>query len=189
MLFLQQEKHHPELQLEVILSINKREDWRYCLQNVMSEEGHGTSLFITLNHERGSEFLFQQLSKLNFKIFGVSESHWKETCGFTESDYRVFNSGKMDTHGQGVTLILNGSAQRAQHSWDTILCHQGRSQPHSPGWARILLSSVFPQISINFSSNLTYFLPHFCPLGGRVAHPGRPWLRHCVSPRLITTRF
>ena len=36
----------------------------------------------------------------------------------------------------------------------------------------------FPQISINFSSNFTYFLPHFGPPGGRVAHPGRPWLRH-----------
>ena len=41
---------------------------------------------------------------------------------------------------------------------------QGHSQPHSPGWARIPLSSDFPQISINFSyfsSNFTYFLPHF----------------------------
>ena len=58
---------------------------------------------------------------------------------------------------------------------------QGRSQPHSPGWARVPLSSFFPQISINFSyfsSNFTYFLPHFGPPGGRVAHPGRPWLRH-----------
>ena len=26
---------------------------------------------------------------------------------------------------------------------------QGRSQPHSPGWARVPLSSFFPQISIN----------------------------------------
>ena len=40
----------------------------------------------------------------------------------------------------------------------------------------------FPQIWIKFSyfsSNLTYFLPHFGSLGGRVAHPGRPWLRQC----------
>ena len=58
---------------------------------------------------------------------------------------------------------------------------QGRSQPHSPGWARVPLSSFFPQISINFfyfSSNFPCFLPHFGPPGGRVAHPGRPWLRH-----------
>ena len=66
---------------------------------------------------------------------------------------------------------------------------QGRSQPHSPGWARVPLSSFFPQISINFSSNFTYFLPHFGPPGGRVAHPGRPWLRHWnhASYDLITT--
>ena len=56
------------------------------------------------------------------------------------------------------------------------------AKPHSPGRARVALSSFFPQISINsyyFSSNLSYLLPHFGPLGGWVAHPGRPWLRHC----------
>ena len=34
---------------------------------------------------------------------------------------------------------------------------QGRSQPHSPGWARVPLSSFFPQILINFS----YFSSNF----------------------------
>ena len=62
--------------------------------------------------------------------------------------------------------------------------YQGRSQPHSPGWATVPLSSFFPQILINFSSNFTYFLRHFGPPGGRVAHPGRPWLRHCLLSRL-----
>ena len=60
---------------------------------------------------------------------------------------------------------------------------QGRSQPHSPGWARVPLSSFFPQIWIKFSyfsSNCSHFLPHFDPPGGQVAHPGRPWLRHCL---------
>ena len=59
---------------------------------------------------------------------------------------------------------------------------QGCSQPYSLGWARVPLSSFSSQISINFSyfsTNVTYFLPHLSPLGGRVAHPGRPWLRHC----------
>ena len=46
---------------------------------------------------------------------------------------------------------------------------QGRSQPHSPGWAKVPLFSFFIQILINFSSNFTYFLPHFGPPGGRVA--------------------
>ena len=47
---------------------------------------------------------------------------------------------------------------------------QGRSQPHSPGWARVQLFSFFPQISINFSyfsSNFSHFLPHFGPPGGQ----------------------
>ena len=35
---------------------------------------------------------------------------------------------------------------------------EGRSQPHSPGWARVPLSSFFPQISINFSTLLIFFL-------------------------------
>ena len=42
----------------------------------------------------------------------------------------------------------------------------------------------FPQISINFSyfsSNFSCYLPHFGPPGGWVAHPRRPWLRHCRS--------
>ena len=45
---------------------------------------------------------------------------------------------------------------------------------------------LFPQIKINFSyfsSNFTYFLPHFGPPGGWVATQGRPWLRHW--PRLL----
>ena len=39
----------------------------------------------------------------------------------------------------------------------------------------------FFQILINFSyfsSNFTYFLPN---LGPRLAHPGRPWLRHLIN--------
>ena len=62
---------------------------------------------------------------------------------------------------------------------------QGRSQPHSPGWARVPLSSFslkFRSIFLIFSSNFTYFLPHFGPPDGRVAHPGRPWLCHWTFP-------
>ena len=36
----------------------------------------------------------------------------------------------------------------------------------------------FPHFSPKFSSNFSHFLPHFGSPGGRVAHPGRPWLRH-----------
>ena len=53
-----------------------------------------------------------------------------------------------------------------------------------PGWARVPLSSFFPQILIIypiFPSNFTHFLPHFGSPGGRLAHPGRPWLRHCLG--------
>ena len=34
--------------------------------------------------------------------------------------------------------------------WAYNLNHQGHSQPHSPEWARLPLSSFFPQISLNF---------------------------------------
>ena len=74
-----------------------------------------------------------------------------------------------------------------QHKLRTAKVHcsdraaQGRSQPHMQ--SRVGKSStvlIFPQISIDFlyfSSNFTYFLPHFSPLalGGWVAHPGRAW--------------
>ena len=42
---------------------------------------------------------------------------------------------------------------------------QGRSLPHSPGWARVPLSSFFPQISLIFPPQTFY--PHFPPPGGR----------------------
>ena len=45
---------------------------------------------------------------------------------------------------------------------------QGRSQPHSPGWARVPFSSFFPEISINFSyfsSNFYSFSSSFWPSG------------------------
>ena len=36
----------------------------------------------------------------------------------------------------------------------------------------------------HFSSNFLHFLPHFGLPGGRLAHPGRSWLCHCIN---ITT--
>ena len=50
-----------------------------------------------------------------------------------------------------------------------------------PGGQEFHFPHFFPEISINFSdfsSNFTYFLPYFGPPHGRIAHPGRPWLRH-----------
>ena len=47
---------------------------------------------------------------------------------------------------------------------------------------------IFPQISITFSyfsSNVPYFRPYFGAPGGRLAHPGRPWLRHCFFDYVI----
>ena len=67
------------------------------------------------------------------------------------------------------------------HTFKNVLA--GRSQPHSPGWARVPLSLIFPQIPIIFSyfaSKFPHFLPHFGSPGGQLTHPGRPWLRHCV---------
>ena len=83
--------------------------------------------------------------------------------GFQSSNIICFLDGKQSAHTIGRTAGLTAGPYR---------------QPHSPGWARDPLSSFFTQIVINFSWNLTYFLPHFRPSGGQVAHPGRPWLRH-----------
>ena len=47
---------------------------------------------------------------------------------------------------------------------------------------RHFFSSDFTQFS---SSNFLYFLPLFGPPGGRVAHPGRPWLCHCKRPMFV----
>ena len=58
---------------------------------------------------------------------------------------------------------------------------QDRSQALTPGWARykhFLNPSSFSCRFSHFSSNFLHFLPHFGLPGGRLAHPGRPWLRH-----------
>ena len=99
----------------------------------------------------------------------------------------IFSSMSREKLQRHISSLLYEQVSLAKH---TQLVHedtkrwfpvneQGRSQPHSPGWARVPLSSFLPQISINFpyfSSNFTYF--DFGPPGGRLAHPGRPWLRH-----------
>ena len=79
-------------------------------------------------------------------------------------------------------FAVRACKQRPPCFWPVF--KQDRSRPHSPGWARVPRSWFFPQISINFSyfsSNFTYYLPHLGRPGGRVAHPGRPWLRHCFQ--------
>ena len=56
-----------------------------------------------------------------------------------------------------------------------------RSQPLTPGWARrehFLNFSLFSSIFSHYSSIFLHFFPQFGLPGGRVAHPGRPWLRH-----------
>ena len=69
------------------------------------------------------------------------------------------------------------------------LVAQGRSQPHSPIWARLPLSSFFSQISNNFHyfySNFSHFLPHFGPPGGRLVHPERLYFsRYTTSVALL----
>ena len=99
---------------------------------------------------------------------------WYAMCTVNKS--KVLSSYKRTGVTSGVTGGV-GDRGRGQSA------PQGRTQPHSPGWARVPLSSFFPQISINFtyfSSNFTCCLPHFGPPGGRLAHPVRPWLRHCA---------
>ena len=69
---------------------------------------------------------------------------------------------------------------------------QGRSQPHSPGWARVPLSSFFLKfwsIFLIFRQTLLIFFPHFGSPGGRVAHPGRPWLRHWKQQRYLKSKL
>ena len=61
-----------------------------------------------------------------------------------------------------------------------------------PGGQEFHFPHFFLKISIHFSyfsSNLTSFLPHFGPPGGRLAHPGRPWLRHCSHKLFLYFRL
>ena len=142
---------------------------------------------------------FDSSVEVNFSLYygGVIGErlvyHYYSTCIVVNTNFRPeyyvshyhdnqFRCKEIDCPTHQIVLRTAGFRDWASYIRTPSL--QGRSQPHSPGWAlkaRVSLSSFFPQISINFSSNFTYFLPHFGPPGGRVAHPGRPWLRHCQS--------
>ena len=58
------------------------------------------------------------------------------------------------------------------------------SGPWPASHSRVGKIRIFPQYFLisrsfsHFSSNFLNFLPHFGLPGGRLAHPGRPWLRH-----------
>ena len=76
--------------------------------------------------------------------------------------------------GESALYVILSSHMEGSH-------RQGHSQPLTPGWPRLEnffnLSSFSCSFSY-FSSNFLHFLPHFGFLGGRFAHPGRPWLHH-----------
>ena len=62
--------------------------------------------------------------------------------------------------------------------WVSWFEFQGRSQPHSPRWARVSLSSNFHTFFL-FFLQLSSFLSSFW-LSGWASRPlGRLWLRHC----------
>ena len=68
------------------------------------------------------------------------------------------------------------SASSLFNSLSFKACLQGRSQPHSPGWARVPLSSFFPQISIKFflfSLKLYSFSSSFWPFRWASRPPGK----------------
>ena len=125
------------------------------------------------------------LYKIQHNVVAINPSDY--LTPMITSNTRNYHPNKLKTITSRTQLYGNSFFPRTVYLWNSLpvvvltapTLEQGRSQPHSPGWARVPLSSFFPQISINFSSHFTYFLPHFGPLGGRVAHLGRPWLRHC----------
>ena len=132
---------------------------------------------------------------LHFEISFLEVAvHWPRKNGGYEWTYASSNPGDMFGVGSEVVggYYMNFANYDYCHCQFVVTvelegkpggCRRGRSQPHSSGWARVPLSSFFPQILINlsyFSSNFTLFLPHFGSPGGRLDHPGRPWLRHWV---------
>ena len=88
---------------------------------------------------------------------------------FTKDGYHSPGKPCYRKKKKSVVQFIKISIPRAVASL-TVPVGQGFHFPH-----------FFTQILINisyFSSNFIYFLPHFGPPGGRLAHPGRPWLRH-----------
>ena len=85
---------------------------------------------------------------------------------------RAFLGGRGRNEEENEEKLRNNerSYRKMRKDWGN---HQGGSQPHSPGWARVPLSSFFLKSRLSFlifPQTVTHFLPHFGPPGGRVAH-------------------
>ena len=119
-----------------------------------------------------------------FCIFWLHEClKWR--LEFNSKSLFYANLGKLSRYDRLNSAITNFSRYTClltSSDHDIIPMAQGRSQPRSPGWARVPLSSFFLKfwsIFLIFPQTLLIFPPHFGSPGGRVARPGRPWLRHC----------
>ena len=117
---------------------------------------------------RPSETCFQKMWKMRFYItkhFKCCSMGNRDHCGNTSVIFNIFWEQKL--YWWHVWLWLCGSMRlRAVASLTDLGGWVGNSSTFL----------IFPHISINFSnfsSNFTYFLPHF-----GLAHPGGPWLRH-----------
>ena len=106
-------------------------------------------------------------SKISVKYAGFrvnfQESEILKSEMFTLSHFREYKHCLVQ-HIRHCTSILTTRASDNE-------CSQGRNQPHSPGWARVPLSSLFLKFWSIFLI-FPYFLPHFGLPGGRL--PGRP---------------
>ena len=78
--------------------------------------------------------------------------------------------------------------QQAYQTYDKIM---GVARLSTPGGQERNIASIFSSFSYilsHFPSICLYFLLKFGPPGGRLAHLGRPWLRHWMK-YTITMHF
>ena len=57
------------------------------------------------------DILLHQLSKFDWEIMGICETHWSQSGDFTVDGYKILCSSEENIHRKGVALILNKTAQ------------------------------------------------------------------------------
>ena len=97
-------------------------------------------------------------------------------ANFSKYDKMIFNPFKYQNDIIDIDAANAVNSKCMYVTPEELRANQGRSQPHSPGWARVPLSSFFLKISINFSYfflKLYLFSSSFWSSGWASRPPGK----------------
>ena len=139
------------------------------------------SVLCTAVRSTGNIVTFTARAVASLTVPGGQEFHFPHFS--SNFDQFILGTGAKFGHTFGLTTC--GRPQLKLYL--LLLFYDLGLRPFSGAGRRKLQPNLAP--TPYFSSNFTHFLPHFGSPGGRLAHPGRPWLRHCSLPTKATGTY